>query len=113
VLSISAHISDDDIFRVLGKDISIWKVTINNPNNDCVRNKNHLSVFRAIFRKTLDDIKTTHGSDKIINLFPAVPVSIAVEIGRVWMPKADLPIIIYDRNRGEMLPFIKRIIIGV
>jgi allophanate hydrolase subunit 2 len=27
-----------------------------------------------------------------------MPVSAAVELGRVWMPKADLPLVIYDQN---------------
>ena len=112
ILSVSANISDTDIINVLGEDVSIWTITIDNPSNDCIRSKNHLSVFRTIFRTVLNDIKATHGSNTSINLFPAVPVSIAVEMGRVWMPKADLPIIIYDRNRGEGLPFIKRITIG-
>jgi hypothetical protein len=112
ILSISALIDDADVFNVLGEDISIWKITIKNPNNDCIRNKSHLLAFRSIFRQTLHDIKTAHGSNITVNLFPAVPVSLAVEMGRVWMPKADLPIIIYDRNRGKCLPFIKTIAIG-
>ncbi|MGO7632002.1 HNH endonuclease, partial [Rhizobium ruizarguesonis] len=28
------------------------------------------------------------------------PVSAAVELGRVWMPKAHLPMRIYDHNRA-------------
>jgi hypothetical protein len=47
----------------------------------------------------MDRIKSLHGHDSILHLFPAVPVSVAVEIGRVWMPKADLPLRIYDQNR--------------
>jgi hypothetical protein len=37
-----------------------------------------------------------------IHLFPALPVSAAVEFGRVWMPKADLPFTVYEqcRTRG-------------
>ena len=46
----------------------------------------------------MDRIKAAHGQDSMLHLFPAVPVSIAVEIGRVWMPKADLPLRIYDQN---------------
>jgi hypothetical protein len=113
ILSVSALIADTDIFNLLGEDTSIWKIIIENPNNDCIRNKTHLSDFRTIYRKTLNDIKAAHGSDITINLFPAVPVSVAVEMGRVWMPKADLPVLIYDRNRGNGLPFIKTITIGV
>jgi hypothetical protein len=113
ILSVSAFIADTDIFNVLGEDTSIWKITIENPNNDCIRNKSHLSAFRTVYRKTLNDIKAAHGSDMAINLFPTVPVSVAVEMGRVWMPKADLPIIIYDRNRERALSFVKRLTIGV
>src|SRR4051812_32631435 len=32
-------------------------------------------------------------------LFPALPNSASIEVGRVWMPKADLPLVIYDQNR--------------
>jgi hypothetical protein len=31
---------------------------------------------------------------------PLLPVSAAVEVGRVWMPKADLPLVVYDQNRA-------------
>ena len=36
-----------------------------------------------------------------VPLFPAVPVSVADEIGRVWMPKGDLPIRIFDETRAD------------
>jgi SMODS-associated and fused to various effectors sensor domain len=41
-----------------------------------------------------------HGQDNTIHVFPAVPVSVAVELGRVWMPKADLPLSLYDEKAG-------------
>ena len=47
----------------------------------------------------MDRIKVRHGQDVLLHVFPAVPVSIAVEVGRVWMPKVDLPLCIYDQNR--------------
>ena len=112
ILSISSFIPVDDVTNVLGDNISIWQITIENPNNDCIKSKEHLSAFRKIFRDTLHEIKKNHGSNALINIFPAIPLSVAIEMGRVWMPKADLPMCIYDRNRGDGLPFIKRISIG-
>ena len=56
-------------------------------------------MFRFVFRQLLDRIKAKHGQDVLLHIFPAVPVSVAIEIGRVFMPKADLPIRIYDQNR--------------
>jgi len=46
----------------------------------------------------LNDIKAAHGEHTVIHVFPVLPVSAAVEVGRVWMPKADLPLVIYDQN---------------
>ncbi|WP_376786667.1 MULTISPECIES: SAVED domain-containing protein [Sphingobacterium] len=34
----------------------------------------------------------------VLHLFPAMPVALAVEFGRVWMPKADMTVKIYDQN---------------
>jgi len=98
-LSLSATIDNSRITSVLGSDVSIWTLTIENPNNDFLKSRKQLSLFRQRFRQLLDRIKSKHGQDIVLNLFPAVPVSVAVEIGRVWMPKADLPIRIYDQNR--------------
>ena len=113
ILSMSASIPSTDIYKALGKDTSVWKISVEKPYNDCIRNKNHLSAFRKTLRTVLLEIKNKHGAGAIINIFPAIPVSIAIEIGRVWMPKADLPLIIYDRNREDNLSFIKRLTIGV
>jgi len=74
-------------------------MTIDHPNNDFMKSRLQLEMFRIEFRKLLSRIKTKHGESAVIHLFPAVPVSIAIEIGRVWMPKADLAIKIYDQNK--------------
>ena len=107
-LSLSATVDNTRITSVLGNDISIWTLTIENPNNDYLKSREQLSLFRQRFRQILDRIKAMHGQDVELNLFPAVPVSVAVEIGRVWMPKADLPFIVYDQNsktRGFSMTF--------
>ena len=48
---------------------------------------------------TFNAIKGRHGETQLLHVFPAMPVAAAVETGRVWMPKADLPLLIYDQNR--------------
>lgn len=110
-LSISANISNDDIKKTLGKDVSIWSIRLKNPNYDCIKTPNDLSEFRKVIRTIYDEIKSAHGSDKIINIFAAVPVSVAIEIGRTWMPRADLPIQTYNRTKGS-LQFNPAILIG-
>ncbi len=97
-LSLSATIDNTRVTTVLGDNISIWTLTIEKPHNDFLQSRGQLGLFRQIFRQLLNRIKAIHGQDALLHLFPAAPVAIAVEIGRVWMPKADLSIRIYDQN---------------
>ncbi|MBC7877357.1 MAG: HNH endonuclease [Anaerolineales bacterium] len=103
ILSLSATIDEKRITDVVGEDVSIWTVTVDNPNNDFLKSREQLVKFRELLRKLFDEIKAKHGHGNVLHVFPAVPVAIAVEIGRVWMPKADLPLLIYDENRGFSL----------
>lgn len=99
-LSLSATIDNSRIISTLHQqDLSIWRMTVTEPHNDFLKGKDQLRLFRQRFRVLLDCIKARHGQDAVLHVFPAVPVSVAVEIGRVWMPKADMPLCIYDQNR--------------
>ncbi len=99
-LSLSANIDNSRILAVFpGRELSIWSMSIATPNNDFLKSWEQLQLFRQRFRQLLDRIKTCHGQDAFLHVFPAVPVSVAVEMGRIWMPKADLLLCIYDQNR--------------
>jgi len=76
-----------------------WPVEADHPNNDIMKRPSELGEFRRLLRSTFNAIKARHGERAVINVFPALPVSAAVEVGRVWMPKVDLPLVIYDQNR--------------
>jgi hypothetical protein len=108
-LALSATVTDDRIGAVLGGDVAIWSLTADNPHNDIMRRPEDLVEFKRHLRRLFDWIKAVHGENAIINVFPALPTSAAVEVGRVRMPKADLPLHIYDQNRsvGGFLPTLK------
>lgn len=110
-LSLSAAIDDARIAKVLPGPRSAWTMTITGPNNDFLKGRGQLRMFREALRKLLVEIHAAHGDEAVIHLFPAVPVSIAVEVGRVRMPKADLPIRVYDQNR-DMGGFIHALDLG-
>ncbi|NKL98445.1 MULTISPECIES: HNH endonuclease [Rhizobium] len=99
ILGLSASVSQDRIVSVLGDEVSVWSITAKSPHNDIMRNAGDLSRFRQELRRLFDRIKSVHGEGATINVFPALPVSAAVEVGRVWMPKADLPLNVFDQNR--------------
>ncbi len=110
VLSLSADIPESDIYATLGRQTSLWQVRAVNPNYSCINTKKDLSRFRDVMRSVFNQIKKQHGSECVIHLFAAVPVSAAVEIGRTWMPRADLPLQTYNRLENRI--FQKAILIG-
>lgn len=99
-LSLSATIENDRIKKAFGtSNYSEWNITIHNPNVNFLQSKHQLQIFRNEFRALLNNIKSAHGEQAVINIFPAVPNAIAVEMGRIWQPKADLPLRIFDQNK--------------
>lgn len=74
---------------------SIWIVTVDNPENDIIKSKEDLQLFRMTVRKVFDEIHTvTNKTD--LYVFMSIPSSCAIEIGRCWMPKADMNLHLYD-----------------
>ena len=101
VFSLSATVTYDRIQKALGNNTSIWEITINGtPNNDFLKTETLLSDFRRTVRSSFDKIKSHHGCTEL-HIFPAMPVSTSVELGRVWMPKVDMPMVIYDANKAK------------
>ncbi len=98
-ISLSGTITNDRIFSVLGDDTSIWTLTIDNPNNDFVKSQEQVSQFREIMRSLFNRIKEVHGQNATLHVFPACPASLAVELGRVWMSKADLSMSLFDQSK--------------
>lgn len=98
IISLSDRINPDRVKAVLGENISVWELTAGIYHNDLLRSRNELSLFREKARLLLSSIREHHGTKTPLRIFPAMPVACAVELGRVRMPKADIPFIIYDQN---------------
>jgi len=112
ILSLSGKISIDRIYEVTGQDVNIWEITVPEGflHNDFMRSKAQLSLFRKEIRKLMVQISEKH-SKKPLKIFPAMPISCAIELGRVRMPKSDMQWIIYDQN-NKADKFIEAITIG-
>jgi hypothetical protein len=97
VLAMSGTVTPDRIHSVLGPSASIWTVTVPTPHNDLTKSREQLTQFRATLRQLLDRIKAAHGQNTPLHLFPVASVALAIECGRVRMPKADTPWQIYGQ----------------
>lgn len=98
-LSLSGVIHDAEIDRALGERVPTYTVTIAEPRRDFLQAQEQLELFRREWYALLGQIRSKHGEDCEIHLFPAIPVAIAVEIGRSLLPKADPRIIVYDADK--------------
>lgn len=114
VLALSATVTTDRITSVLGPDAAIWTVTVPVPHKEIVKSPNQLSEIRVLFRQLFDDIKAIHGQTALLHVFPAMPVSLAVELGRARSPKADMPWRVYDQVNalGGFVPALEVHTIG-
>ncbi len=110
IISLSDRIAPERIKSIIGENISIWELTVEREflHNDFIKSPAQLSLFRESVRKLMVAIKEKHSQTTPLHIFPAMPVSCAIEMGRVRMPKADMPWIIYDQNNKEG-KFIKAI----
>jgi hypothetical protein len=107
VFSLSGTVVDARIHAVL-PGAAIWKLSSPQPHNDFLTGRGQARLFRQHVRRLLDRIKAAHGETATLHVFPAMPAALAVEFGRVIMPKADMSIQIYDQNQalGGFVPVI-------
>ncbi len=96
VIALSANAIMKRIEKRYGHQASIWTITCNSPSNDMLRNQSQLIQFNKIARSAMDAIKTAHPEAEKLKIYMAAPAACAVELGRIRMPKADLPWVIYD-----------------
>lgn len=98
VLNISlSGIIDNRRIRTIIPNSDIWTLTINEPNTDFLRTKIQLYEFKKQARKILEEIKSKYKEGTILNIFPAMPISAAIEFGRLILPKTDMQMKIYDQ----------------
>lgn len=104
-LSLSGSITNNRITEIIGDDVAIWEISLPYPNMRFVQNENIQVEFQRVFEQVLNEIKNEHNEINKVHIFPAVPQSLAICIGRARMPKADLPFVIYDQNnkRGKFI----------
>ena len=99
IFSLSANAVSERVRKRFGNEASIWEVTADKPDNDMLKSADQLAQFRALAREVLADINASSQADSI-KVFMSMPTACAVELGRVWMPKADKKLVLFDKNNA-------------
>jgi hypothetical protein len=108
LLALSGTVTTDRVMSVLGDTASVWTITVARPHNDVIKSPRQLSALRSLLRRVLDQIKAAHGQNTVLHIFPVASNSVNIELGRVRMPKADMPWQIYDQlhEHGGFVPAV-------
>ena len=98
VMDLSASITDNRIESAIGGDVTIYHITIPKPNRSFVDTEDIQNSFVPVFREAMETIKNENTACNLVKVFMAMPQSLAIRAGMDYMPKADLPLILYEQN---------------
>lgn len=96
VIAISDTVSKKRIESVQSNS-DVWILSTKSPNMNIIKGPKMIEKFKQETMILFSIIKDTYGLNTVVNVFPVMPNSLAVEFGRVWMPKINNPLIIYDQ----------------
>jgi hypothetical protein len=103
-LSVSDSIPNTAIEKALSREqTALYALRARRPSPTLVRASEDVRDFGLKFQDLMGLIRTHHGESCSIHLFPAIPASLAVQIGRVLLPKVHPPVLVYDydtKRRG-------------
>lgn len=104
-VSLSGHARIEDVARAVpGVSIAILESTVKSPF--VIANEMDLGAFVTVWRSALAEIHQRYGHIKL-HIFPAVPNSVAVEMGRSVFPKVMPTIMTWDFVGGNFLPALE------
>ena len=108
-LAISDTLNNDKYPSLLGNNESIYQISVKEPSPHFVKTKKQLEIFSYEYRKLLNSIQAKHGANCKIFILPAVPISIAIECGRVILPTKDPEIYVceFDKDNGGFKKVLK------
>lgn len=100
-LAISDSLNSDKYPNLIENKESIYQITVKEPSPHFLKTRKQLEIFSYEYRKLLNCIQTKHGKNCKIFILPAVPVSIAIECGRVILPTKDSEIFICEYYKDD------------
>lgn len=101
ILSISATVIHKDITEVLG-DVPIIDLTVDYPSTEVVDKIDVQRDFAICFRSLMSTIFEKQ-RDSEVHLFPAIPNSLAIELGRCLNPHAINKTWVWNRVDGKFI----------
>lgn len=101
-ISLSGTVREEDVARVL-PNVPIATLCVENPSPALVDCEAVQQEFARTWRSLLNELHQSHGRLDRLHVFPAIPASLAVELGRSVHPKVRPEFIFWDYVDGNFL----------
>lgn len=103
-MSLSGEVSPDAI-AIAAPGLTVVRFGVNNPTPVLVESADDVRHFRSRFTAFMAEVRNK--GYRRMHVFPAIPLSLAVEFGRQLLPKADPLIGIWDFQDGKFVPTLE------
>jgi SMODS-associated and fused to various effectors sensor domain/HNH endonuclease len=108
-INLSGKNNLDSLPAELKEGGTVYEITLEegqDPSPLFLNTKEDLQRFTSEYHQFLARIRNEHPSINVIHLFPAVPVPVAITLGRSRLPKVDPLLRVYDRDKraGGFIP---------
>lgn len=102
ILSLSGKVKYEEVKNTVEwKNSLVVEITVDGePYDDFLRTKRQLGKFIRYYQILKEQIRNRSKTGTMVHVFAAVPVSIAIEIGRQHNETFDLPLTIYNYEKG-------------
>jgi len=100
-MSLSGKVRLSDLPDSQRKSSTVYELTLlgQTPRPTYLRTQKDLEAFKIAYQHLLGRIVQEHGLIEGIDLFPAIPASVAVLCGRELLPKVHPGLRVFDYNK--------------
>ena len=102
IVSISAEIAEMRIHSAVSQDIPTYVLRSSYQGFDAIKSNADVNEFTKIFRnEAIEKIRQQFPKASIINIFPAMPVSLPVRMGMDYQKNVDIEWRIFNHNNED------------
>jgi len=108
ILSISGRIPIEQLAHDITDSFWIYSVMPDGiePSRNVVRTKASFDEFKGTYERLLRKIEADHPQADLVHVFTAVPIPVALVIGRFVLPDVSPSLLVYDKGHQKFEPAI-------
>jgi hypothetical protein len=108
VLSISGHVPIEHLPDRITDSFSIYSIApqATQPSRNLLRTKGSFEEFKTTYERLLREVEANHPQAELVHVFPAVPIPVAIVIGRFMLPSVSPSLLVYEKGQRKFEPTI-------